>query len=123
MYAVAFRVFHFFLIQVSVGCQTINVYDLRYSENPFDCPMMLIGLGIGLGMLGIVAIAAICCYTYGKYWTQRNKQKTQVKQIGTCMRQSSYGRISRLLPWRYPRMLREEHPGREVDQEAQFIFF
>ena len=52
----------------------IHVYNLRYSKNPFDCPEMLIGLGVGLGMLGIIVIIAICCYACGKYWRQRDNQ-------------------------------------------------
>ncbi len=49
------------------------MYSLRYSGNPFDCPGMLIGLGVVLGMLGLIAIAAICCFTCGKHWRQRIK--------------------------------------------------
>ena len=60
--------------QVSVACQTINVYDLRYSENPFECPEMLIGLGVGIAVLALIAIAAICCYACGKYRSQRTEK-------------------------------------------------
>lgn len=44
----------------------INVYDLRYSENPFECPGLLIGIGSAIGLLALIAIAAIICYAYGK---------------------------------------------------------
>ena len=77
-------------LQVSVGCQTINVYDLRYSKNPFECPVMLIGLCIGIGVLALIAIAAICCYACGKYRTQKSQgsqhaehhQESQSSQVG-----------------------------------------
>ncbi len=101
------------MFQVSVGCQTTNVYDLQYSDNPLDCPEMLLGLGVGLGMLGILAIAAICCYACGKHRTQQATQDNKEKDL--CTRLSRYERISRMLPWRYPRMSAVEHPVRQVN--------
>ena len=35
---------------------------------------MLIGLGVGIGVLALIAIAAICCYACGKYRSQRTEK-------------------------------------------------
>ncbi len=91
------------------------MYDLRYSENPFDCPEMLIGLGVVLGMLGIAVITAICCYTCGKYRTQKNKKENkEAGKHSSSVRSSVYHRISRVIPWRYPNMQSEGSSERPV---------
>ncbi len=50
-----------------MACQTVNIYDLRYSENPFECPGMLICLGVVLALFVLIVTAAICHYIYAKY--------------------------------------------------------
>ncbi len=94
-----------------VGCQIINVYDLHYSENPFDCPEILVGVGVSLALLALGAIAAICCYTCGKYRKQREDQQDVVKQGPVSRRLPAYQRISKIIPWRYLRMQRDEEPN------------
>ncbi len=86
------------------------MYDLRYSENPFDCPEILVGVGVSLTLLALGAIAAICCYTCGKYRKPREDQQDRVKAGPVSRRHAAYQRLSRIIPWRYPRMQRDEEP-------------
>ncbi len=87
-----------FIIQVSVACQMINVYDLKYSENPFECPGMLIGLGAGIGLLALLAIAGLLCYACGKYrgrevddhYPNRGKQQFSLRMLSQYFRASRH---------------------------------
>ena len=83
--------------------------------------MMLVGVGVALALLALIAIAAICCYACGKIRTQRDMKKHEQSSNSNYRRQSTYQRISRLIPWRYPRMQTEEHPIRQVSQDDKIL--
>ncbi len=104
-------------VRMSLACQTvINVYDLRYSKNPFDCPAMLIGIGLCLGVLAVILIAAIICYNLGKQWKQKFITRRKFKPNNSVEMQQSYPKESTLanekIKWKYPTMPREESPVR-----------
>ncbi len=104
-------------VRISVACQTvINVYDLRYGENPFDCPVMLIGIGVGLGILAFIFIASIICYACGKQCRQRRNKSVTDEPSSPTETPQGYQRdsnIPRKIKWRYPRMPRQRDPPRQ----------
>ncbi len=78
---------------------------------------MLIGLDVGIGILGLIAIAAICCYACGKYRTQKANEESEehINPDSNVGRHSNLPRISRLIPHRYPvRTNRDEYLLRQV---------
>ncbi len=56
-----------------VGCETINVFDLKYSTNPFDCKVLMFWICGGIAALALIAIFALCVYRCGK--ERGNKSK------------------------------------------------
>ena len=76
--------------------------------------MMLIGVAVGLAIFGIIAIAAIFCFACGKYKRLKTTPKAD-QNSRQRIRASRLQRMSRILPWIYPRMAQEEeHSGRQV---------
>ncbi len=73
---------------------------------------MLIGLGVVLGMLGIISIAAICCYACGKHY-KRQTDSNRADPNATYETPQRYQRI----PWRYPKLPRSESSVRQVKIE------
>ena len=62
---------HFCLFQVDVGCKTINVYDLRYKDNPFECPEIIAAVVLALIFFLILTIVIVVC---------RLRKRKQVKK-------------------------------------------
>ena len=66
---------------VIVACQKINVFDLRYSSNPFSCNYMKIGFGIGFGVL--IIIIGLIIYCVCRKQRHRDVSKQAVSRISS----------------------------------------
>ncbi len=82
----------------------INVFDLKYTNNPFNCKTLLLGIGGSLSVIAFIAIAAICCFHCGreKKRFKNNQRDSRVTRFSNV--------VARMpIPWRYLQISRKSN--------------